>query len=467
MRIISFHKFLVLIQDKLLGIKKVAGVEVILASAKEMEYNYVLLSLDKGIISIENQQIGLKNIEELRDRIPDDIPISLVINGRGLLIKKITGKMIEEPAPHLPAIRKANTRQAGSLSQSEAGRKEIIHALLPNAKAEDFYFQITSAYQGNFTSIARKDLIDDLLISLKQAGYYVITASLGPFCISNIVPLLEESLANGELSMAGHALEFKDNLIDKYVFTSPPAQAPPRLSQKGREKNLKERGVRESDDTGNIKIGEEEIDTKILLAYAAGFQVLLQNIEIASLNIPKVGKENEEFFHKRLFKVLGWGLLIFFLFVLLINFMFYNYHFNKNQQLTATVGNNQSLLTQLNKLKNEVKDKEYFLSHTGWLEPSMTSFYADQIAGTVPKSINLTKLTVNPIDDKLSKKVRKLIFQAGIITISGNCKKNTDLNEWIKILRDFEWAGAVSIQNYVYDNKKRRGNFDIEVKTSP
>ena len=114
-------------------------------------------------------------------------------------------------------------------------------------------------------------------------------------------------------------------------------------------------------------------------------------------------------------------------------------------------------------MKKEVGEKEKFFQNEGWMQSSQTSFYADRIAATVPESVLLSSLSVNPVDDKNSREKRKKLFHEGLIVLTGTCKRPIDLNGWIKRLKDFHWAKKVDVENYTYDSGDRMGKFRVEM----
>ena len=91
------------------------------------------------------------------------------------------------------------------------------------------------------------------------------------------------------------------------------------------------------------------------------------------------------------------------------------------------------------------------------------SYYSDQVAQSVPRTMKLRNLTVNPLDMVESRKARKQVFQSGTILISGTCAKVTDLNPWIVELKNLDWSGEVNMVDYQYDPKRRLGDFTLEI----
>jgi hypothetical protein len=123
------------------------------------------------------------------------------------------------------------------------------------------------------------------------------------------------------------------------------------------------------------------------------------------------------------------------------------------------------MFNEMEKLSKEVKEKEAFLSGAGWLQSSSACYYADRIAATVPPSVKLTELSINPLDEKKSKEEKKQLFSTGSILIKGDCSRPTELNEWLDQIKLIDKINKARLVNYFYDNKENKGSFSIEIET--
>jgi Tfp pilus assembly protein PilN len=121
------------------------------------------------------------------------------------------------------------------------------------------------------------------------------------------------------------------------------------------------------------------------------------------------------------------------------------------------------LLQNLDKLKKDLNEKSTFMNKMGLLQAGRTSFFADRIAAMIPASIQLKEMNINPLvknpnDDK------DIAFNVNSIVVKGDCKKNTELNEWIKQLKRFDWVNDVTLTNFTQDKEKNMGIFNMELK---
>lgn len=406
------------IKKKLLQNNFAAGIEINLLPENNIEIHLTSLVLKKEHWDIEKKQIGLKSIEEIKNHITTEIPLNIAINGKGILHKKVSSEFND------------NTR--------------IIEQIFPNAKPENFYLQKQASTNNQlFVSVIRKSVLDEILQKFRQNGFYILSVSLGPFCISSakeFLPQLFSNQGSSESIIGKHQLIYQSDVIDTYL-----------------QKNS---------DAFNkfISINGISIEEELLIPASAAIQILQDNAGSISLqDVPMVKSDAEEWKQKKLFKVISWGGLIFFFLVLLINFFIFQMLNSSNHELSQQLGQNKGQFTYLEKLKNQIKEKEKFLSEAGWLEPSRTSYYADQIAQTLPENIRLSELTIHPVEKNKKPNDKTVSFKTKTITVQGVCNKSTELNEWIKKLKNLNWVKEVTVQNYSQNSENEKGIFNLEI----
>jgi len=395
--------------NSLKGFDQMVGVELKIVADGYL-IQAVLLEQKKGNVNLVKQQTELKVLSELKSFVGDELPISLSISGKGILHKKIE-------------------------KTTELDTSKLFSQAIPNAKASDFYLQIC----GTTLSVIRKSVIDELVKEFKELGLPVISVSLGGLAIQSILPLIELEGAS-TLHVNEHQFQIRGGEINKYDY--------------GLASTLGE--------SEKLRIGELDVALGIVPAYASAFQqFLLEQVQISNLAIES---EKEEFVHKKVFTKLGWGVLGLFMIVLLANFAAFSFLSSSTDKLLVASSLHQSQLELLDKLQKEVGEKDRFFQNEGWMHASKASFYADRIAATVPTSVLLKTLAVNPINEKETRDLRKQMFDDGLIVIAGSCKRPIDLNGWIKRLKDFAWAKKVNVETYQFDSGEKAGNFRIEVQ---
>ncbi|HEY8400839.1 MAG TPA: hypothetical protein VIK89_06235 [Cytophagaceae bacterium] len=392
-------------KQQLMGIKKIAGVEAILLAEGKIVYNAIVLSIKKNLLTVEEKLSCVTNLIDLVKALPVGVPVTLAINGRGVMHKQV-------------------------LLGSKTDSVSLIHSVLPNAKAQDYFIQHSVIENKDYVSVIRKNVAEEIFKSFKQQGVSVVSASLGAFALYNVFPLAKESMSV-EQHIIGYMAALKDDVFEN--------------------KNT-------------VVIGGDSIELGWLVAYAMAFQQLVLQENKIVLEVAELAEEFKEVQHKALFRNAGIGVLVFFLLLLMINFFLFDAFKKEHEGLASREAMYKGMIAKVNQLQKEVDEKEAFLSTAGWFDNSRTSFYLDRIAASIPNSIRLTGLEVNPLNDHLSKSERKLIFTSRLIKIEGVCADPTQLNGWVKVLKEMAWAKDVKVDKYIYDNKEQKGNFYITIQ---
>ncbi|MDQ3191762.1 MAG: hypothetical protein M3Q58_09220 [Bacteroidota bacterium] len=402
-----------ILNSSVLKSKNIAGVEIVFLSEGGLHFNLVILKKAKSGIDVQNVYIGIKNIEELQNKLDLRLPINIVINGKGVIHKKVI------------------------LNKGENENK-LIEKVFPNAKINDFYLQKTEL-SGNtvFASLVRKKTIDELLATFTNKGYFFSAIFLGPFCINGIIPLINpssENLSLGSFKFSLHNSEFIDDFQDNNFFLS----------------------------NEKISIAGEEINQQAVIAFAGAFQYFFPYTGDVLMNVPVVTESNNELKQKKFFELGGWAVLIVFLTGLLFNFMLFKYYEKQFQQLNTAFSGKKEQLELVNELKIKVKDKQIFLEKTGLKGVSKTSYYADRIALDLPETIILTQLHIHPSENKI-KNDETPVFLSKVIIVKGSCKKSTELNEWIRSIKKMAWVNDISVISYKQENMANIGEFEIKI----
>ncbi|MBC7387684.1 MAG: hypothetical protein H7329_00595 [Opitutaceae bacterium] len=389
------------------GLSLVAGAEIILTD-EGYHIQFALLEKRKGNVKILKSQVNIVNYLELKYLIDKEIPIAVSISGKGILHKKV--------------------------EKTELSPSQLLSQIIPNAKSSEFYLQLT----GFVLSIIRKSVLEELLLEFDKVGLNIISISLGGLPIKSILPLLDTQDSE-ILHVCNHTIQFKSDEVVSYEYD---------------KNNLQ--------DLEYTTIGTDKVQSKLIAAYSCAFQQFL-NLQIEIQN-PTLTLKRDEFISKGVFKKIAFGALGFFFFVLLVNFVVFSITSAESSKLMVAYDLHQDHLELLNKLQKEVKEKERFFQNEGWLHISKSSYYSDRIAASVPASVLLKTLTINPANELESRNLRKQIFDDNLIIITGSCNHPIDLNGWISKLKDFSWVKKVNVETYQFDSGQKAGNFKIEVQ---
>lgn len=388
-----------------------AGVEVDMLPEGGFRMNYVLLKKKKGNLNIVFSGSEVIDLDALKTSINSEVPLCIAITGKGIISKKTT------------------------LSENE-NENSLLHKALPNAAPEDFYLQKTEiANNQAIISVIRKSIIDDLLSQFKNAGFFVVDVSFGPLALTAIIPLI--NISNGErVNLNGHILQINNSEINDYVYEK-------------------------KQETTQVEIGGERMNERCAIAFASGFGYFISKED--TITVPEVTAQKNEFKHKRIFQTAGWALLVFFFSLLLLNFFLFSHYNSRAAELKVKVDKNKDDLASIATLQNELKLKQKLLDRLGVMESSKISLYADRIASGLPKEIRLTEMFIHPVDKNVNAGKKELDFVPKIINISGQCKQSSELNDWVKVLKENDWIKSVNVLNYTQENPNESGVFQIQI----
>ncbi|NQY07130.1 MAG: hypothetical protein HRT68_13320, partial [Flavobacteriaceae bacterium] len=183
--------------------------------------------------------------------------------------------------------------------------------------------------------------------------------------------------------------------------------------------------------------------------------------ELIQHEIEEILDQRETFKYKKMFNTLGIGMLLFFLSALLISYVAQGYFADKNAEFNHQLSNLNETYDQVKKLQEEKDSKQAVLNESGILSQSFLSRYIHEIGATVPKSISLKGIELNPMQNQM-KQDDKIEMHVNRILVSGEANSTGMLNYWIKELKKKSWVQKVSIK---FDrNRKQVGIFTVTIE---
>ena len=398
--------------NKILAPSQLAGIEIVIQPDSTISYNSVVLKKNGGKIQLLKSQQGIPDIAQLKKIVSPTIALSISIDGKGILHKKI---------PY-------STKDTA---------KVLLNKVLPNASLSDFHvFTHVINDSAAIVSIIRVSSYDEILEIFRSAKYDVVNCSLGPFSIETCLPLISSDIKS-EIILNRHKLSIAGNKINEIESTETQAE------------------------NSEVSIGDEQFPFTLLNAFALGFKELIKPDFFYS-PISICAQLKETYKQKRTFNLIKWSAAMFFFALLWTNF-FVNDHYSKEKaELESKIDLSKGAVKKMEKLKAELISKKGFLNKLGILESSKTSFYADQIAQTVPHQIGLFDLTIHPSQKNINDD-KNMIFEMNKVRIKGSCNKTIELNEWIKELKSYSWIKDVNVVGFIQNKEKNIGEFHLDV----
>lgn len=399
--------------------KSATGLEIIILADGTYEINVVVLKKNKSTLVTEKQKAGIISFEEAARIVDSNSPIILILNGKGIIHKKVSVEENDTPA-------------------------KSLNKVFPNANLNEFNIQetrVTSISQ-TYISIIRSSVLNEVIEKLKTNKLTNISGcSLGPFVVNNLLTLINKKSINNELlPISGFQLKISEQEITEIENAASNNHSDP------------------------ILIGDENVPANLVIAFAGAISYFVGSAD-GIINSETINDLKEEFVQKRKFELRGWTLLVTVLLILIVNFFMFNNYWSKRNQMGEALTVNQSAVERYDMLKKEVTQKNEFLEKNGLLESSRTSFYADKLAESLPLSIRWTDVNIHPVKKKQASEISEgFFFENKMIRISGKCQRSTDLNGWMKEVKLKPWISSVTLLNYTQDNETDDGLFLIEIK---
>lgn len=398
----------------------VTGLEVVFAEDGNTYVNVIELVRRKDNIEIIKTVKNLSfDFETLKNNVSTKLPVVLVLSGKGIVNKKI-GHGVDETDT------------------------TIFSKAFPNIKQSDFsvqYSYIDDVH--SFLSLARQDMVHDMLNKFKQNGFSVIKLYLGIFPINFSIPLLN-NIPNQDgfvICTNNYELVIKNGFIESIQSSTNKPKS------------------------NNIAIGLENINSENLVSYSAALSYFMGDISQVRLVESMVNKNGEEFKEKNLFQTMGKLMLACLISILLVNYFLFNYYYTKKNDLSARISSQINEINKVDTLKAELQKKRTFLNRSGFLSDSKTSFYADRIAASVPDGILLDEMNIEPLLKKAESDTTNIMaFKQDVILLSGTAKSSAYVGDWMKKLKKNDWVKNAELVSYDQDKELNEGRFNIELK---
>ena len=305
-----------------------------------------------------------------------------------------------------------------------------LRNIIPNIKEEDFYINYTPSLNGTWVSIVRKDLVSKVLEDNNLSIDYVIDLYLGPTAVQWLTEISNDLPA----FVGGSELTYQNNQLQSI-----------RKSLEGHLKNRIIFGV-------DLEFNKHLAFIGALVSFSQKNKIHKNELWTKNTSVLK----DKKVFQNTVKISLGVLLLVF------MGNMVFNQVLNGTyNEKVALALKHTDLVNQAVALQEEEELKKEFIQKLGLEVNPQFAVFSDEIGETVPQSIQLSKLIVNPLKKAIRKK--KLIdFKKEIIEIGGFCNSSQVCNEWVKELRTLNWVKKIELVEFKF-NKDNIGEFVIEV----
>jgi len=301
-----------------------------------------------------------------------------------------------------------------------------------NTNLEDFYFTDFVSEEFVFTSVIRKNVVQEIIDLFNVKLNHIIGVSSGPF-ITNI---LKSQIIGNSIVVNDFELLFEKQELIGY--------------EKLKQDKVKSYLI------DNKKVNQNELSA---VAHASLFFLLNDNFILPLDDMFSSSKLETE--QKNIFIRFGAFMLIFFIVILLGN-MIYLDSLNKRINVNyMELSLSEETLNQVGKLSEEKNRKEKMLSSSGLMNKQFLSFFLKELSNSSPNEIVFDKVSIRPYSNEVKKNF-KIEIKENIVYVLGETQTSKVLSEWIEQLNQKEWIGEIDILNYIYS--KGRGEFELKIE---
>lgn len=367
---------------------------------KEESDVYYVLKINKKKSNLSVTSVDyFADYESLNTKIDSKIPMLLVIDGKGVVNKKIDLKNETD----VDWVKKLDYK--------------TIHFLSYNSGENTFY------------SICRQSVTDEIVERFQKGNFQIVDLYIG----SIVSALLNSTLKKTKLFSSTSVLSFEEEILSDVV----------------KNENVNE--------NVSCEFGNNSLSQFHLPLYAAGVHFFTQHPSITKNESLLINRE--EIFYKKAFNTFGVAMLVGFFILLLSSYISIQYFNSKNTELNLKNIYSNETFELVEKLEKQKEKKLEILSKTGISSSKFNSYYNYEIVKSTPNEIHLSAINVFPMMNEL-KSSKEVVFNSNTITISGNTRDEMIFNNWITTIKNFNWVKNLEI-NSIKKDKKNNTFFEL------
>ena len=304
-----------------------------------------------------------------------------------------------------------HVRGAGILARSVENAPNYKERLLVSGREDEFYFNSYERSGSVLVSFARKNVIDEFLNPIAAVKGFVWALYIGP----SILPFKLENL---------------QSIQSDYVLYFPTSD---QVTISKNEQDLSEKQVLAS-----------YLEAIINYTYQKNSNSDLFNQGIDEETLKQTKTEYKDY---KQFRILGLGILSFFLVTLTINYFVVNHLNQVAADYEQEIAGYQENFAVIDRTKQEKQRKLVLFQNSGMQSGNLLSYYADEVGVTVPKEIQFTEMELFPLAQQLKPK-HKVETDNSKIIIHGITINSKVLDDWMEDLERKEWVQSVEVINY-------------------
>lgn len=206
-----------------------------------------------------------------------------------------------------------------------------------------------------------------------------------------------------------------------------------------------------------------QLEETLWLAYAVAFQLLLRKDLVAVVHPELTHNREQSFARSRVMAIAGvFG--VFLLLLLLLNFVLFSYYREQLEALSARSNTTAAEVGKLKRMEADIEQKTAFITKAGWTGGLNYAYIADQLVSCMPRKISLQDLSINPLNEAISKQKHEEVYEIKTVSVTGACGDASTLNNWIFAIKAKDWVAGCKILNYAINQDDGSGAFAISIQ---
>ena len=390
-------------------LQQTAGVEIIIEANDELKIYYVILKNKLNQISIQSKATTSEGIKSIAKSIPAFCPVYISIEGKGVLHKKVQ-----------------------FTSESDSNIKQLAEQSFPGIDVDNFHIQVYKTSEDYaFISVIRKDLLDKLINECKANHLFPQKVIIGSFSIGTVTYIMDVE----GVSCNNYKIDFKNNNPCNIVLAE------------------------DSDAQSYNYIDTEKIEKTFTVSYANALTRLLP-IDINTSFDPTESTLRSEFIFKILTGITWKSIIGIILLISLINYFVYSKIKSDNIEFGLQYKTNESYVEEIQNIKEIINIKEKFIQDNKLYNTTRISYYLDRLVINKPTGLHFDEVRVFPLPKKNREQLKLESLSHDNIRVLGQCT-STVLKDYLKHLHKEDWVKDIQLDEFIYNTKSKKGEFNI------
>lgn len=317
---------------------------------------------------------------------------------------------------------------------ANSNSQNLVSQAFPGISLAEFYYEVVAIEDKFYVAVCRKEYIDSIVNQITKSNIDVIGIHIGFFNLKRLLPFISDS----KIQTTRFKLELDNNKLLSIQETTTSFNT-----------TIKE-----------YKVGDDVVSSKFLVTvsglfnYISSLKTVSSNLEEKNILLAEEQRQ-KNFFRK--VSITGVAVL---LFLLIINFLFFESYFKEHQKLSEKIEFSKVEKDNYTTKVGIVESKEQLVNNILSTGTSKSSFYMNRLVTTKPLTVTFNALVYQPLKKSI-RPDKKIEYSPEEIIIAGNSSSKLDFSTWITKLESLAWIETVTVINY---GISKTGNSEFELR---